>query len=163
MTPSPAASGILLVNLLSTWFLVGLIWLVQLVHYPLFAKAGGAEWDAYHRQHIKMITVIIAPTMLVEALAAAALVFAAKEFAAPAKICVWVAAALVLVNWLSTAAVQVPLHNQLGQAWDASVVQKLVASNWIRTVAWTVRGLLLGYVAWQIWVIGNDRSIIHVG
>jgi len=163
MKTSPPTSALLLVNLISTWFLVGLIWVGQLVHYPLFAKAGGGEWDGYHRQHMKMITVIIAPVMFIEALAAVALVFAARGFPATAKVCVWTAGALVLVNWFSTAGVQVPLHNELGQAWDATVVKRLVASNWIRTGAWTIRGLLLVYVGWQVWVIGTARARGLVG
>ena len=49
---------------------------------------------------------------------------------------------LLAVIWLSTALIQVPLHQRLGGGFDAEVHSRLVTSNWIRTVAWTLRGLL---------------------
>ncbi|MCS7034703.1 MAG: hypothetical protein NZ561_12040 [Phycisphaerae bacterium] len=141
---------LLLVNLLATWFLAGLIWMVQLVHYPLFARVGAPEWQAFHTEHMRMITVIIAPMMFIEALSAAALVFVAREYPPQARLCVWIAAALVLSNWLVTAGVAVPLHNRLGEGLDVAVVDRLVAVNWLRTAGWTLRGLLLAFVTWKV-------------
>jgi hypothetical protein len=59
----------------------------------------------------------------------------------------WFLAALpgVVVVWASTALVQVPLHERLRGGFDAAVVERLVRSNWVRTVAWSARGVL---VAW---------------
>ena len=55
-------------------------------------------------------------------------------------------AALVGVIWASTAFVQVPLHSALGGAFDGDAHGKLVATNWVRTAAWTARG---GLVLWM--------------
>jgi hypothetical protein len=52
----------------------------------------------------------------------------------------------VAVAWLSTAFVQVPLHAALPSAAGderAALIARLVASNWLRTAAWTLRGVLL--------------------
>ena len=35
--------ALLLVHLAATWFLAGLIWVIQLVHYPLFAAVERAD------------------------------------------------------------------------------------------------------------------------
>jgi hypothetical protein len=43
----------------------------------------------------------------------------------------------------STFLVQVPLHERLSAGWDAAAHQRLVASNWVRTVLWTVRAVLV--------------------
>jgi peroxiredoxin Q/BCP len=51
---------------------------------------------------------------------------------------------------MSTAWIQVPCHSELSQRFDAVVHQRLVTSNWIRTVAWTVRGLLTLGMAWSV-------------
>ena len=56
-------------------------------------------------------------------------------------------AALLVVLWISTFALQVPLHAQLAQGFDADAHTQLVRSNWIRTIAWTARGILLLGVA----------------
>jgi hypothetical protein len=39
--------------------------------------------------------------------------------------------------------VQIPLHNQLALGFDLSVHRKLVATNWWRTIAWSLRGVCL--------------------
>ena len=46
---------------------------------------------------------------------------------------------LLAVIWVSTALVQMPLHRRLGRSFDAPTIDRLVASNWIRTVAWSLR------------------------
>ena len=56
---------------------------------------------------------------------------------------VWTGLALVGVIWLSTALLQVPLHNTLAAGFDADVHRRLVATNWIRTVAWSLRSALV--------------------
>ena len=40
--------------------LTGLIWTIQVVHYPLFARVGEAEWRAYEREHQRRITLVVA-------------------------------------------------------------------------------------------------------
>jgi hypothetical protein len=50
---------------------------------------------------------------------------------------------LIGVNWLSTAIVQVPLHRRLEQGFEAGAHGRLVATNWVRTGAWTARGVLV--------------------
>ena len=35
----------------ATFGMTGLIWLVQLVQYPAFARVGAAEFAAFHRHH----------------------------------------------------------------------------------------------------------------
>jgi hypothetical protein len=53
--------------------------------------------------------------------------------------------ALLGLIWASTAFVQVPLHDALEQTPDAAHIRGLVASNWVRTVAWTARAILIGW------------------
>jgi hypothetical protein len=38
---------------------------------------------------------------------------------------------------------QVPLHQKLSSGFDAAVHRRLVATNWWRTVGWTLRGVCL--------------------
>ncbi len=63
--------SVLALHLAVTCALVGLIWFVQLVHYPLFAAVGEAGYPDYQRRHVRWTTVVVAPLMLVEAATAA--------------------------------------------------------------------------------------------
>jgi hypothetical protein len=129
------------VHAAATWALVGLIWTVQLVHYPLFAQVGTEAFRSYHARHTQQITWIVAPLMAVELLTAALLV--ARGAREP-----WLLASLapLAFNWISTWRVQIPLHDRLANGFDTDVHRRLVATNWWRTAAWSIRGgcLLFG-------------------
>jgi hypothetical protein len=136
---------IFLVHAGATVYLVGLIWTVQILHYPLLANVGENHYAAYHNLHASRITPIVAPAMILELLTAIYLaVFPAQMVAA---VYFYFGLALVLMIWLSTFLVQVPLHERLGAGFDVDAQRKLVKTNWIRTIAWTIRG---GLVLWMI-------------
>jgi hypothetical protein len=58
-------------------------------------------------------------------------------------------AGLVLVGivWASTFLIQVPLHNRLGSGFNHEVIQLLVNTNWIRTIGWSLRAILVVLIA----------------
>lgn len=134
----------LLLQLGTTLPLVGLIWLVQVVSYPLFAKVGVPEFAAYHAAHARLITFVVAPLMLGELVSALAWV-AASEPRLPRGIA-WAGAALAIAVWLATMFVSVPQHEVLSHGFDGRAQQLLVSTNWLRTIAWTLRGGILLWV-----------------
>ena len=71
--------SLLIAQLVSTLFMTGLIWCVQLVHYPLFARVGEGTFSAYEQDHQRRITWIVMPVMLVE-LASGVLLFSDSPF-----------------------------------------------------------------------------------
>ena len=136
---------LLLIHFASTWYLVGLCWLVQRVQYPLMSRVGLEAYTAYEQGHVQQIGPVVAPMMILEIATAVALFFLGEDvFRHPAFL---VSLGLLAVIWISTFFVQVPLHNGLGQGFDASAHASLVRTNWIRTLAWTARGMIL------IWLI----------
>ncbi|MES2737156.1 MAG: hypothetical protein V4672_12605 [Verrucomicrobiota bacterium] len=123
-----------------TWALMGLIWHVQIVQYPLFLDVGRESFDRYHCGHCLRITFVVVPLILLEAASGAWLFWLGER----SPVFLW-SLVFVVAAWLSTFFIQVPIHGQLTQeGWSAEVIQKLVRTNWLRTAAWTVRGLLVG-------------------
>lgn len=141
-------NAIVLANLLVTGYLTGLIWCIQIVHYPLFAEVGQDAFPRYHLQHTTRITAVVAAPMVAELLLSAALVIA-HPATFPSSLA-WTCAALSLLTWLSTAALSVPLHGLLGTGYDSRAIGRLVATNWPRTVAWSAR---LALLAWGTWAM----------
>lgn len=127
----------------ATWFMVGLIWFVQTVHYPLFKLVGRAEFPAYHEQHTVRIGRLLAVPATAEVLTAAGLLWSRPD-AVPLPL-VLIAGALLAAIWISTALIQVPQHQRLDASPDG--IAGLVAANWWRTGMWTARGIL---VAWMV-------------
>jgi hypothetical protein len=120
--------------------MVGLIWFVQIVHYPLLAAVGTDQFPRYEAQHQQLTTYVVMPVMLLELATAIALIPYSRS---GNKLLPWIGLTLLLVIWVSTWALQVPAHNALASAFSAEHHQRLVLTNWVRTIAWTGRGAIL--------------------
>ncbi len=135
-------------NLIATLVMVGVIWFVQIVHYPLFAKVSREAFQAYEAAHTQWTTYVVLPPMLLEAMAAVGLVILGPSEVSRGL--AWAGLVLVAINWLSTFLVQVPCHNQLMKQFEPSVHQRLVMTNWIRTIAWSLHSVVIVLIVWQL-------------
>lgn len=134
-------------------FLAGLIWTIQLVHYPLMAKVGAQGFAEYERLHSNAITPLVGPAMLAEAALAGLLLLHRPTFI-PAWLA-WVGAALVALIWAVTFFVSVPCHAVLANGFDGQTHARLVDTNWLRTLAWTARA---GLAVWMVWLAFNPAK-----
>jgi uncharacterized membrane protein len=130
------------VNLAATLYMTGLIWFVQVVHYPLFARVGAAQFGTYERMHQQYTGYVVVPGMLLELATAVFLAVYARPAHMTATVA-WVALGLLVVAWLSTFLLQVPQHQLLADGFNAASHERLVGSNWVRTAAWSGRACLL--------------------
>jgi hypothetical protein len=117
--------------------MTGLIWLVQVVHYPSFHHIDQTQFRQFSTFHTQNITYIVMPLMAVELLSSLVLVIRNPD---PFNLSM---IALLAIIWLSTAFISVPCHNQLAHGYNAEVVDHLIRTNWIRTIAWTIKSALL--------------------
>lgn len=143
---------VFLINLGATLAMFGVILVIQIVHYPLFSRVGAENFRAYEAAHTALITLVVFPLMLAELITA--LLLALQPPRSVPSLAAWIGLALVGVTWLSTAFIQVPLHGRLSAGFDASAHQALVATNWLRTIAWSLRAVL---VLWMVWRILETR------
>lgn len=125
----------------ATWGMVGLIWMVQVVHYPMLVHYSAAVPGSAARDHAHRITFVVGPLMAVEGVTA--LILLGWRPDGMGWLSAWAAAALLGVALLSTVLVQVPLHGRLAQGHDPEAAASLLRTNWVRTIAWTARGLVL--------------------
>lgn len=138
MLPDTLSLPILHIHAFATLAMVGLIWFVQIVHYPLFARVGSESYGAYQTAHMSRTSLVVGPLMLTE-LAAAALILLSAWAPRPIAIAGLI---LLAIAWLSTFFLQVPRHATLERGFDPRAAASLVTTNWIRTLAWTARGVL---------------------
>lgn len=127
-------------HLAATLTMVGLIWFVQVVHYPLLARLEGPAFEAAHAFHMNRTGLVVVPPMLIELATMALLVWRPGDLPGA---WLWASAGLLAGVWVSTWAAQVPLHNRMAASADGSAKASLVRTNWIRTVLWTARGAVL--------------------
>ncbi len=124
-----------------TWAMVGLIWHVQIVQYPLFHAVGETAFPTYHAGHCRRIAFLVVPLMLGEVATAALLVWQGER-----SVLFLASLGLIGLAWLSTALFQAPMHTRLMFGYSKRVVNSLVLTNWLRTFGWTARGLILGWL-----------------
>ncbi len=136
---------LLVVHLASTAAMCGLIWFVQVVHYPLLANVGGAGFSDYERRHQRATAWVVGPFMAVEGLAALAIAAVLRDEVG--LVSTGIGLGLLAVIHSSTVLLQVPAHAALSLGYDAEAAARLVRTNWVRTAGWTLRTAV---AAWML-------------
>lgn len=138
---------VLILNAACAWLMTGIIWFVQIVHYPLFASTGKDMFMPYVNAHRQLTSYVVAGPMVLEITTALMLVFMAKrEDSLP----YWIGLIAVIGIWGCTAFGSIPCHEKLCTAgFDEGVHKMLLTSNWVRTILWTVRSGLLSYLLYR--------------
>lgn len=128
-------------------FMTGLIWFVQLVHYPLMKLADASRFREFSHRHQQQTTWVVAGPMVVEVLTA---IWLASSSSILRQSTLYHAASILLaIVWGSTVLLQMPLHRRLLTKYNFRIIHVLVLSNWIRTSAWSCRSVLLAVVLWK--------------
>ena len=127
---------VFLCQIILSALMTGIIWIIQLVHYPSFQYIKSSAWEAFHQFHTSRMRYIVAPLMIMELASSFYLYY---EMRSTGFIFI-----LNILIWLSTFLIQVPLHKKLSSAYSLKQSALLTQSNWIRTVLWTLKtaGLL---------------------
>jgi hypothetical protein len=133
--------AILSAQAFSSSAMCGLIWFVQLVHYPLFSSTGTSHAADYADENQRRTAPVVVPPMLVEGVTATLIALnPPPEIGRPAALA---GLAMVAALWISTLLVQMPLHSRLKhEGHTPATVAALVQTNWVRTVLWTARAVL---------------------
>ncbi len=136
--------GLILLSLATSAFLTGLVWFVQVVHYPGFMKVGAEAFADYHRFHTSATAQVVVVPMILE-LGLAFVLFALAQTPANG-----IGLGLVLAVWILTFVWIVPVHGVLETGLDISAARKLVWLNLLRSLLWTARLGLLGWQAYRM-------------
>ena len=139
-----------LAHFASTLTMTGVILVVQVVHYPLFARVGAAAFVAYHRAHAARITWLVLPLMGTEVGSGLAL-----AGLSPCRLW-WACVGLSTATFALTGLWAVRLHRQLSAGWRADAQRRLQICNGLRALVWCGHSALL-------WAWLHARLDLHVG
>ena len=129
------------IHLVSTSFMVGVIWIVQLVHYPTFFFIDEQKSYDFQKFHMSRISYIVMPAMTTE-LFSGIYIFIYSNMAIDSNLFL-LALTILIINWIITALVFVKMHNKLLINYKIEIISLLVKWNWLRTLLWSVRLILL--------------------
>ncbi len=148
-------------HVIATWFMVGLIWTIHVVHYPLFAEVGEATYVAFQSAHVDRIGKLLFVPWLTEGLTLLALLWIAfRGDRRGLRMPVFVGAVAMAVVLIISGVWSAPAHGELMDGFDSAVHDRLMTANLIRTLAWTVRGVSAVWVLALVWPRPRDASSI---
>ena len=139
---------LLVIHLAATLFMVGLIWTIHYVHYPLFANVGDSTYASFQAAHVERIGKLLFVPWLTEGITligvlALAFLGGHKALRVPAVINGAAIAVVLVISGFWSA----PAHAKLADGFDKSIHDQLMMVNLIRTIAWTVCGIC------AIWIV----------
>ena len=123
------------IHFASTAVMVGVIWVIQLLHYPTFHYIEKNNYSQFQKFHMNRISYIVIPAMVIEMLSGIMLVIINDDFIISFSflVCIWIITFVFFTN----------IHQRLLSKYENTAVEKLVNLNWIRTAFWTVRLVIL--------------------
>ena len=132
--------------------MVGLIWTIHTVHYPLFAHVGESTYVAFQSQHVDRIGKLLFLPWLTEGITLLAVLVLAffgnqRNLRLPAFLNgVGMAIALIISGFWSA-----PAHGDLADGFNAAVHDRLVTANLVRSLAWTLCGVSAIWIVARLW------------
>lgn len=156
--------SITIAHVTATWFMVGLIWTVHTLHYPLLGTAGrmgrGADgvryYDTLQSEHVDRIGALLLLPWLTEGLTLLGLLAAAflggwRRLQTPMVVNgVGMAVVLAISGFWSA-----PAHGRLLDGFDESTYDRLMSANFVRTIAWTMCGVA---AVWAMVIVIRDAQ-----
>jgi len=133
-----AGTLLVMAHLVSTLLMVGMIWTVQLVHYPLMALVGADRFVAYEASHAPRMAATVMLPWSVQGVTTVGLLVASPP--GVSRGLVWAAAVAAAIPVAVTVLASVPAHARLSDGFDPAVHRRLVTTNWLRTAAWSTHG-----------------------
>jgi len=135
---------VLIINLTAAAFLAGLMWFAQIVHYPLFTSIEKKSFIEYSILQLKRTNYLFYIPMLLEGAFSLLFIFdypnVVSEFVPI--ICLAISTGAWLISFGKIA----PLLDKLNdEGLDKEVVEELVKLNWVRTLCWSLKVLILIY------------------
>lgn len=127
-------------NLIASSSLFGLILIIHFVHYKSFKFINSENFIEFHKFHVKNISFIVIPLMIIEATSSILICYFYYSFLSLLNL------TLVFLIWMTTFLFQVPSHNILSHGKSMSEIDKLIKTNIIRVILWTLKVICITYI-----------------
>ncbi len=150
---------LVIVHLVATFFMVGMIWTVHHLHYPLFALVGEDSYIAFQQEHVDRIGPLLIVPWLAEGvtllgLLALSFLGGRRDLRLPTAMNSIAMAVVLIISGFWSA----PAHGDLSDGFDADVHDRLMNANLVRSLAWTVCGIAALWTIVRVWSPSSIRD-----
>lgn len=124
---------IALLNFVTSFLMMGVIITTQIVNYPLFLSISKNDFNNFHSKYVNKITAIVMPLMITELILSIILLISIQNYMT---ILIFTTMSLIFI---STIFIQVPIHKKIEKEANKNLLNKLIQTNWIRTILWFIK------------------------
>ena len=120
----------------------GVVWFLQLNHYPLYRAVPEHALTDYITAHNRRLLLPVIIPMAI-AIGTTGLLLLDRP-ADMGSVSVFALSLSLLAILISTAALQGPAHLRLERNPNQQLISSIIATNWIRTLCWSLNVIVLG-------------------
>ena len=110
--------------------------MTQIVNYPLLYKVKSDIFSEYHDSYVSKISIIVVPMMILDFVISLLLFVLTKTYL------VTISLFIVVLIFLTTFFIQVPIHDKLKFSANHKLIKKLINTNRIRTFLWFIKCII---------------------
>ena len=129
---------IILISLFTNLIMVGVSLITHFITYPSFRLINPTIFNEFHKSYTKKMLFIVAPIMTIELISTLLIVIFDINYS---YIDIILLGVLMLI-WVLTFYMIVPIHNKLSVNYNKDLNQKLIKYNGLRTTFWIIKLLL---------------------
>ena len=126
------------ISLFTNLIMVGISLITHFVTYPSFKLIKSSSFSEFHKNYTNKMLFIVAPVMILELISSLLLVNFDKS---DNNLEIGLLITLMLI-WLLTFFIIVPIHNKLTVNYNKDLNQKLIKYNGLRTILWMIKLIL---------------------
>ncbi len=129
---------LIVLHIVSTSIMVGVIWVMQLLHYPALLYVKNETFRQFQNFHMTKISIIVVPIMLIELVSGFIIYLQGErsfEFLA--------SFVLMIILWIMTGLIFTKFHSKLRKSKDIRIINKMIFLNWYRTLFWSMRLIII--------------------
>ena len=130
------------IHFLSTSIMVGVIWVIQLLHYPSFHFVQKSDYPKFQQFHMSRISFIVIPAMIIEFITGIIML----QFGFSSNFLFISSLVILITIWGITFIFFTKMHQVLISGYNEIIVNRLISINWSRTLLWSLRLLILCYI-----------------
>ena len=132
---------LIIAHFTSTSIMVGVIWVIQLVHYPSFKYVKDSDYIIFQKYHMSNISYIVFPSMFTELITSLLIFFSGEK-----SFLFMLSMICLSLIWVITGVLFTKFHSTLQKGKDLKMIEKMIKANWIRTLLWTMRLIMILFV-----------------
>ncbi len=136
----------LLFHAFATWLMIGMIFFVQVVYYPLYKRLK-KHLTTFEKKDLIHMGYLVGPTLMIELVSGVVVLFALDK-SITYRILAYINVTLLVSVWIVSIIIKCRHRSSKKTLMFLRFHHMLLTSNWIRTTIWGIRGVVVLFMVY---------------